>query len=133
MAWAREGGRPYTVSEFNQTWPNTHGAELEPSLAAFVSVQDGVGIIHFAYPHGRNWDAGVPNGFNINGEWTKCPVVGQSAWLFRMGAVKPSLGPLAVPVTADQPILAAASGQSTNAWIARRAGNPKETAFPPGG
>ena len=26
MAAAREAGRPYTVSEFNQPWPNTHGA-----------------------------------------------------------------------------------------------------------
>jgi hypothetical protein len=129
MAWAREGGRPYTVSEFNQPWPNTHGAEIEPSLAAFASFQDWDAIIHFAYSHGRNWDDGVPNGFNINGDWTKFPVVGQAAWLFRAGAVKPSLGPLAVPVTADQRILAASSGQSVTAWIANRAGIPKETAF----
>ena len=27
--------------------------------------------MHFAYSHGRNWDDGVPNGFNINGDWTK--------------------------------------------------------------
>jgi hypothetical protein len=40
MAWAREAGRPYTVSEFNQPWPNTHGAELDPSLAYRRSFPD---------------------------------------------------------------------------------------------
>jgi len=129
MAWAREAGRPYTVSEFNQPWPNTHGAEISPSLAAFASFQDWDGIIPFAYSHGRNWDDGVPNGFNINGDWTKFAVVGQSAWLFRTGAVKPSLAPLAAPVTADQRIQAASSGQSPTVWIGNRARIPKETAF----
>jgi len=88
MAWARQAGRPYTVSEFNQPWPNTHGAELDVSLAAFGAFQDWDGIMHFAYSHGRNWDDGVPNGFNINGDWTKFPLIGQAAWLFRTGAVK---------------------------------------------
>ncbi|MBZ5586347.1 MAG: hypothetical protein LAQ30_30005 [Acidobacteriia bacterium] len=129
MAWAREAGRPYTVSEYNQPWPNTHGAEIDPSLAAFASMQDWDGIMHFAYSHGRNWDDGVPNGFNINGDWTKFPVVGQSAWIFRTGAVRASQAPLAVPVSADQRLQAAASGQPVVSWIASQAGIPRETAF----
>ena len=129
MAWARQAGRPYTISEFNQPWPNTHGAEINPSLAAFASFQDWDGIIHFAYSHGRNWDDGVPNGFNINGDWTKFPLLGQSAWLFRTGAVQASRAPLAAPVTAAQRIQAASAGQSPTAWITNRARIPKETAF----
>ena len=129
MAWAREAGRPYTVSEFNQPWPNTHGAEIDPSLAAFAAFQDWDGVMHFAYSHGRNWDDGVPNGFNINGDWTKFPVFGQSAWLFRTGAVMASSDPLAVPVSADQRLAATSAAQSPTTWIVKGAAIAKETAF----
>jgi hypothetical protein len=129
MAWARQAGRPYTVSEYNQPWPNTHGAEIDPSLAAFASFQDWDAIIHFAYSHGRNWDDGVPNGFNINGDWTKFPVVGQSAWLFRTGGAKPSGAILTVPVTVGQRVAAAESNQSATVWIAKQAGIPTATAL----
>jgi len=129
MAWAREAGRPYTVSEYNQPWPNTHGAEIDPTLAAFAAFQDWDGIMHFAYSHGRNWDDGVPNGFNINGDWTKFPVVGQSAWLFRSGAVAPAPDPLSVPVSAAERLQAVSANQSPTTWIVKRAGIPKEVAF----
>jgi hypothetical protein len=85
--------------------------------------------MHFAYSHGRNWDDGVPNGFNINGDWTKFPMIGQSAWLFRTGAVRPGAARLSAPVTAEQRIEAAAAKQSPSAWVAAHLGIPRETAF----
>ncbi len=99
LAASREGGRPYTVSEFNQPWPNTHAAEIDPTLAAFGALQDWDGLMHFAYSHGRNWDDGVPNGFNMNGDWTKFPNFGQAAWLFRSGAIESSVQPLELPLS----------------------------------
>jgi hypothetical protein len=129
MAWAREGGRPYTISEYNQPWPNTHGAEIDPALAAYAAFQDWDGIMHFAYSHSRNWDDGVPNGFNLNGDWTKFPVIGQAAWIFRSGAVKAGSAAVSVPVSAVQRVQAAALGLSPTAWVTSRAGIPKETAF----
>lgn len=87
LAAARTAGQPYTVSEFNQNWPNTKGHELLPALSAFAAFQDWDGLMHFAYSHGRGWDANVPNGFNLNGDWSKWVSFGQSAWLFRSGAV----------------------------------------------
>ena len=99
MAAAREAGRPYTVSEFNQPWPNTNAAELDPTLAAFAAFQDWDGLVHFAYSHGRGWDDGVPNGFNINGDWTKFPNIGQAAWLFRTGAVSTGAESIEIPVS----------------------------------
>ncbi len=129
MAWARQAGRPYTVSEYNEPWPNTHGAELDPGLAAFGAFQDWDAIIHFAYSHGRNWDDGVPNGFNINGDWTKFAVIGQSAWLFRSGAIRVSGAPLDIPVSAGERNQSAQSGQSVASWVVNRAGVPRETAF----
>jgi len=99
MAAAREAGRPYSVSEFNQPWPNTHGSEIDVALAAFGAFQDWDAIMHFAYSHGRNWDVGVPNGFNINGDWTKFPNIGQAAWLFRSGAIQSGIHAVDVPVS----------------------------------
>ncbi len=98
MAAAREAGKPYTVSEFNQAWPNRQAAEIDPTLAAFGAFQDWDSIMHFAYEHGRNWDTRVPSGFNINGDWTKIPNLGQSAWLFRSGAIQAGKAPVTVPL-----------------------------------
>jgi hypothetical protein len=101
MASARPFGKPFTVSEFNQNWPNTRGHELLPPMSAFAAFQDWDGLMHFAYSHGRGWDAGVPNGFNLNGDWSKWVTFGQSAWLFRSEAV--SIGPslFKIPVSYD--------------------------------
>jgi hypothetical protein len=100
MAASREAGRPYTVSEFNEPWPNRHAAEIDPTLAAFAAFQDWDAIVHFAYSHGRRWDNQVPSGFDINGDWTKFPNIGQSAWLFRSGAVEPGRTPVRIGITA---------------------------------
>jgi hypothetical protein len=129
MAWARQAGRPYTVSEFNQPWPNTHAAELNPALAAFAARQDWDGVVHFAYSHGRGWDDGVPNGFNINGDWTKFGLIGQSAWMFRTGAVQMAAATLTVPVSAAERTQSATLGQSIANWVVNRAGLPKDAAF----
>ena len=100
MAAARQAGKPYTVSEFNQPWPNRHAAEIDPTLAAFGAFQDWDAIIHFAYSHSRHWDNLVPGGFDINSDWTKFPNIGQSAWLFRSGAVETGKVPLRIAVPA---------------------------------
>ena len=99
MAAAREANRPYTVSEFNQPWPNTYAAEIDPTLAVFGAFQDWDSIMHFAYAHSRNWDDAVPNGFNITGDWTKAPNIGQAAWLFRSGAIRPATEEVTAPVS----------------------------------
>ena len=101
MAATREVGRPYTVSEYNQPWPNRQAAELNPVLAAVGAFQDWDGIMHFAYVHGRNWDAQTPNSFNLNGDWTKYPNIGQSAWLFRSGAIQTGKTPVTVGVSRE--------------------------------
>jgi len=101
MAIARQRGRPYTVSEYNQPWPNRQGAEIDPTLAAFGAFQDWDAIVHFAYSHGRGWDDGVPNGFNLNGDWTKWVNLGQAAFLFRTGAIRPALEAIDLPVSSE--------------------------------
>ncbi|MFB3825525.1 MAG: hypothetical protein ACE15B_02105 [Bryobacteraceae bacterium] len=101
MAAAREAGRPYTVSEFNQPWPNRQAAEIDPTLAAFGAFQGWDGIMHFAYSHNRNWDNGTPSGFDLNSDWSKWPGFGQSALLFR-SVVREGKSPLVYPVSTEQ-------------------------------
>jgi hypothetical protein len=101
MAAARPFGKPFTVSEFNQNWPNTRGHELLPPMSAFAAFQDWDGLMHFAYSHGRAWDASVPNGFNLNGDWSKWITFGQSAWLFRSEAVAVGPSLFKIPVSYD--------------------------------
>ena len=69
-----------------------------------------------------------PNGFNINGDWTKFALIGQAAWLFRTGAVR-AAAPLDVPVTAEERNQSATLGQSIAGWVVSRAGLSKETAL----
>lgn len=99
MAFSRLAGTPYTISEFNQPWPNRHAAELNPSLAAFGAFQDWDGLVQFAYSHGQNWDDTFPRAFDLNGDWTKVPGIGQSAWLFRTGAIRTGDSPVDIPLS----------------------------------
>lgn len=100
-AAARPFGKPFTLSEFNQNWPNTRGHELLPVMSAFAAFQDWDGLMHFAYSHGRGWDANVPNGFNLNGDWAKWITFGQSAFLFRTEAVATGPSLFKIPVGYD--------------------------------
>ena len=99
MAASRISGRPYTVSEFNEPYPNRQGAELDPTIAAFGAFQDWDALIHFAYSHSQNWDRSMPGSFDINGDWQKFPAFGQSAWLFRSGAVQEGKKAIEIPVS----------------------------------
>jgi hypothetical protein len=101
MAAARVAGVPYTVSEFNQPWPNRQAAEDDPTLAAFGAFQDWDGLIHFAYAHGRDWDTEAPGAFNMNGDWGKYVSAAQAAWLFRSGAIQAGKSPVVVTVDRD--------------------------------
>ena len=88
LAFSRLAGQPYTVSEYNNAFPNTHGAEIDPTLAVFGAFQDWDSVMHFAYQHSQSWDLPTPSGFNLASDWNKLPGFGQSAWLFRSGAIR---------------------------------------------
>ncbi len=125
MAITRRAGQPYTISEFNQPWPNRHAAEIDPTLAAFAALQDWDAIVHFAYSHGHNWDNGAAESFNINGDWTKYPNIGQSAWLFRTGAVQAARTSLVVAVTRAMQLEAGRGGRGAGnvaGFLARSGG-----------
>ncbi len=97
-AFARQANKPFTVSEFNQPYPNRQAAELDPTLAAFAAFQDWDGVMHFAYSHGRNWNRNAPSGFDLDGDFTKLAAFGQAAYIFRKGLVRPAEREFIVPL-----------------------------------
>ncbi len=99
MAITREAGRPFTVSEYNQPWPNTYAAENDPVTAAFAAFQDWDAVMHYSFSHNRNWDLGIPSGFDLIGDLTKYPGFGQAAWLFRSGAIDSANQAIEVPLS----------------------------------
>lgn len=107
MAWYREAGKPYLVSEFNQPYPNRQGAEIDPITAAFASFQDWDGLAHYSYAHHTDWDLATPRHFDLNGDWAKLVNFGQSAWLFRTARIAPGRQLLSVPLSRSQRLAAA--------------------------
>lgn len=107
VAAARQAGRPYTVSEFNQNWPNRYAAELDPTIAAFGAFQGWNGLMHFAYAHAANWDLEAPSGFDLVSDHTKLVAFGQAAWLFRSGAIRPGKQPIGIRVPLELRLAAA--------------------------
>lgn len=97
VAAAMPAGKPYTVSEFNENWPNTNASEIDVVLAAIGAFQDWDSIMHFAYAHNRDWDRGLPNNFDLTSDWTKLVNIGQSAWLFRAAGLRPARTLLHLP------------------------------------
>lgn len=83
VAVMRRIGVPFTVSEYNQPWPNTKGAEIAPVVASFAAFQDWDALIYFDYDNAADWDRGAPGGFSLNGDWTKIVNIGQASQLFR--------------------------------------------------
>jgi hypothetical protein len=131
MAATRELGRPFTLSEFNQPYPNMYAAEIDPTLAAFAAFQDWDGLMHFAWEHGREWDRGGPGGFNLNGDWSKWANVGQSAWIFRTGAVAPAKELVAIPLPLEARMEATRQKMNGNAvrYLKGSAGYDANVAF----
>jgi hypothetical protein len=131
MAATRELGRPFTLSEFNQPYPNIYAAEIDPTLAAFAAFQDWDALMHFAWEHGREWDRDGPGGFNLNGDWSKWANVGQSAWIFRTGAVAPAKELVVIPLPPEARLDSAEQKMNGNAtrYLKASAGYDANVAF----
>ena len=113
-AFARQAGKPFTVSEFNEAFPNRQGAELDPTFAAFAALQDWDGLMHFAYEHGRDWDRKGPSGFNLNGDVTKLAAFAQAGWMYRTGAIAAARRELKIAMPKDLRMKATAERQQFN-------------------
>jgi hypothetical protein len=91
----RVAGRPHTVSEYQQHWPNRQTAEIDPTLAIFASFQDWDGLMHCCYSTRFLSD---PNSALMGFNPTQYSNIGQAAWLFRTFAVQAGKEPLTITV-----------------------------------
>lgn len=106
-AFLRVWDKPYTVTEFNQPWPNTHGAEINPVIAMVAAFQDWDAVVFYSYAHRRTWDNILPNGFNLDGDIAKLTNFGQAAWMFRAGIVSKGKKTIQLKIDEKERILAA--------------------------
>lgn len=83
VALLREKGKPYTISEFNQAWPNESGQDIDLVTSAFALIQDWDGLMHFNYSNTDRYAERIPRGFNLHGDPSRLAAFGQSARIFR--------------------------------------------------
>jgi hypothetical protein len=82
-------GKPYTVSEVNEPFPNDYGAEQLPILAAYAALQDWDGIFWYTFEPKRDpeWKSYVGDPFDISLDPVKMPQLAAGALLFARGDV----------------------------------------------
>lgn len=94
LALGRVVGKPYIVSEYNHSAPNTFSAETFPLICAFAALQDWDGVFAFSYSHRRdNWDLRHFNSFfDIDQHPVKMATLPASVAMFLRGDVSPAPG-----------------------------------------
>ncbi len=97
----RDHRRPFVLSEFNHPFPSPQAAEALPVLATVAAMQDWDGIFFFDYLNTSTWST-APANFTLSGDWGKYVHAGQSAQIFRGGAMPtlPTQHNVALPVAA---------------------------------
>jgi hypothetical protein len=101
-AATRVAGAPFTLSEYNQPWPNSYGAEIDPTMAVFGAFQDWDSLMHFCYSAANEEEAQpIPRGMNLSGNWAQFSNLGQAAWAFRSGAIQAGKQPWEIAETKD--------------------------------
>lgn len=65
LAYQRVEGKPFTVSEYQHSFPNPYSAEAPLMIASYGALQDWDGIYFFAYDSdsSANWDSNYFSGF----------------------------------------------------------------------
>jgi hypothetical protein len=77
-------GKPYTVSEVNNPFPNDYAGEGIPTLAAYGSLQDWDGIMWYTFEPkiDPDWKSYVGDAFDISLDPVKMPELAQGALMF---------------------------------------------------
>jgi hypothetical protein len=63
MAAQRISNKPFTVSEYNHPFPNQYGAEGQPMLRAYGSMQEWDGVFEYTYNHRLDFEPQAMNYF----------------------------------------------------------------------
>lgn len=82
-------GKPYTVSEVNNPFPNDYGSEGIPVLAAYGALQDWDAILWYTFEPkaDASWKPYVGDAFDISLDPVKMPQLAAGALLFLRGDV----------------------------------------------
>lgn len=84
-----EAGKPYTVSEVNEAFPNDYGAEQIPILAAYGDLEDWDAILWYTFEPKKdaNWKPYIGDPFDISLDPIKMPELAAGALTFLRGDV----------------------------------------------
>jgi hypothetical protein len=97
-------GKPYTVSEVNEPFPNDYAGEGIPILAAYGALQDWDAILWYTFEPKEDpaWKPYVGDPFDISLDPLKMPELAAGALLFLRGDLKNATQTLARTYTAEQ-------------------------------
>ncbi len=97
-------GKPYTVSEVNEPFPNDYAGEGIPILAAYGAFQDWDAILWYTFEpkEDPNWEPYVGDPFDISLDPVKMPEIAAGALLFLRGDLEKARQTLARTYTAEQ-------------------------------
>jgi hypothetical protein len=87
-----EAGKPYTVSEVNEPFPNDSGAEQIPILAAYGALQDWDAILWYTFEPKKDpaWKPYIGDPFDLSLDPIKMPELAAGALSFLRGDVSPA-------------------------------------------
>jgi hypothetical protein len=97
-------GKPYTVSEVNEPFPNDYAGEGIPILAAYGAMQDWDAILWYTFEPKQDaaWKPYVGDPFDISLDPVKMPELAAGALLFLRGDVEKAKQTLERSYTAEQ-------------------------------
>lgn len=91
LSMQRVAGKPFTVTEYNHSSPNTYSGEAPILLAGHAALQDWDGVFLFAYAHSSRWDSRkIDSFFDIGQHPVKMANLAPAALLLRAGHVAPA-------------------------------------------
>lgn len=99
-----EAGKPYTVSEVNEPFPNDYGAEQIPILAAYGDLEDWDAILWYTFEPKRDpgWKPYIGDPFDISLDPVKMPELAAGALMFLRGDVSPAHDTVARSYSEDE-------------------------------
>lgn len=107
-------GKPFTMTEFNQPFPNRYAVEAPIFFATVGAFQDWDGVFQFTYAGGQNdYDATQVTGFfDLAGNPLATAMMPVAARLFLGGQIAPAPAPADLAFTQDERYDSAAYGWS---------------------
>jgi len=119
LAFRRVAGKPFIVTEYNSSAPNSYSSEAFLELCAVAGLQDWDGLFVFAYSHRTDdWDTKhITSFFDIDQHPTKMATSPAALALFMRGDIRPSDDGATVVVT---PKDALESVRTKGSWVDAR-------------